>query len=349
MVGLETKDTHISDDALIDGITNNFTNGSSAPSFVEDEYYTVGVVDGFLKDNATSITHRSRLYISANADTAFTTITNATDGSNLVPSTTATVTEKPVFFRYVQNNFLTIPGEAVCSVDASGLGGQSVQSSSGDMSVEFTVTISTMTGAIGFSDALSQSSNTHQPYNPTSSFIKHYIQFNIDGTVDLGFNGNDQSVANTTYVAGDIFKMERVGSSVSFYKVVLGVPQLLFTSGSSSSGDIMVSAWTQTAPSGFYDMTITYVRPDRMVAFGSDLLSTGLYDPAFIGFDTPVTASANGTPVDIISNNTALFLMGDPAPGTAYWNTYLGILKFNAAEIGTTITGSVTMITDLPL
>jgi len=349
LAGLETKDTHLTDDALFDGITNTFVDGTSSPAFVDGEYYTVGVVDGFLKDNATSITHRSRLYVSADADTAFTTITNATDGSNLVPATTATVTEKPVFYRYTQNQFLTIPGEAVSGSTNGGLGGQTMQSSSGDISIEFAVTISGMIGGVGFSDALASSNNNHQLSFPASSFVRHYIQFNLDGTVDLGFNGSDQSVANTTYVAGDIFKMERVGSSVSFYKVVLGVPQLLFTSGSGSSGDIMVTAWTPTPPGGFYNMTMTYIRPDRMVAFGSDLLSTGLYDPAFIGFDGPVTISANGIPVDVISNSNPLFLMAEPAPGTAYLNYYLGIAKFNAAEIGTAITGSVTLITDLPL
>ena len=41
--------------------------------------------------------------------------------------------------------------------------------------------------------------------------------------------------------------------------------------------------------------------------------------------------------------------MSLPAPGTVYVNGYNGMILFNDAEIGTTITGTTNIITDLPL
>ena len=51
-----SKNTHATADALIDGVTLQFTNGASGDAFVVDERYTQGFAFGLWKDNATEAT-----------------------------------------------------------------------------------------------------------------------------------------------------------------------------------------------------------------------------------------------------------------------------------------------------
>ncbi len=55
-----SKPTHASSDTLIDGLTISFDDTPGA--FVLDDYYTVGIIDGILADDATEFEHRYNLY-----------------------------------------------------------------------------------------------------------------------------------------------------------------------------------------------------------------------------------------------------------------------------------------------
>lgn len=348
LVGLETKPTHATDDALMDGLTVTFANGTASPAFVDTDYYTAGVVEGFLKDNATTITPRLRLYMAGDVNLAFSTISSATDNTNIVPGTTGVTTERVVFHRYSINNAVySQPGELTHnqSTNAS-FGGQSMQSTTGDCTLSFKPNMGATTAAVGFSNAVATNVDFH---NYTSANqILHFLVFKTNGNVDVGYNTSVQASNVATYVMGDEFRIERVGTTVTYYKVTAGIPTAIHTSATSSSGIITGRVNVRLATHGVHDVTMTYERPARMVVFGDSVAETGLYDPGFIGCDSPVAVFANGTPVDIVFNNTSLDFMGEPGPGIAYYNSYMGLFKFNAAEIGAAITGNVVLITDLP-
>jgi hypothetical protein len=57
-----SKTTHTGAEALINGITVAFANGTNAPHFTSTNYFTQGICYGFWKDNASSLDYSSAWY-----------------------------------------------------------------------------------------------------------------------------------------------------------------------------------------------------------------------------------------------------------------------------------------------
>lgn len=336
LVGLETKATHLTDDALLDGVTLSFTDGTSSPAFVENEYYTVGLVDGFLKDNAMSITYNGYLYLGSNVESNYSTITNGED-TNLVIGNTTVVTEAALYYGYSQDTLFTIPGEMAANSSSGSIGAKSIQSSIGDITVEFSLNHNKINNAIaGFMDPVQT-----QFY---SNYFKHHLRFYNTGLVDVWHTTTLQSGSVTTYTLDDVFKIERVGTTVKFYKNNI----LFYTSGTGSTGILSVGMSAPGYSFGYNNVNITYTRAANFMIFGDAVGETGSYHPNYLGISGPTELFANGTPLDVQYSSTAYNLMSLPAPGTVYVNGYNGMILFNDAEIGTTITGTTNIITDLP-
>jgi len=345
--GLETKPTHVASEATIDGLTNNFTDGATAPAFVAGEYYTVGVVDGLQKDNATTITMRSSIYLASQSDPTFSSF-SAHDDTNIVPGVSGTTTERVVFTSYYESSILTQPGEITSdNVSNNGnYGGQSMQTTYGDCSLSFKVNMANMNAAMGF-DSIRNTSESS--YDPESSVgFKHYFRFYTNGQVSVGYEGNIQASNLTTHAMGDEFRLVRVGSTVTFQKVISGVPTDLYTSGTASSGLLYAQAGVQNPASGFHDILWTYEKDAQVMSCGDSVGGTGAFADDFLAADYPLTLFADGVPLTVVNNIIATANMSEPAAGIVNFNRTSGMLKFNSAQIGAAITGTVVMVTDLP-
>jgi len=113
--GLETKPTHPTSEPLIDGVIIAFTNGAGGNAFVATDFHTFGMVDGLLKDNATSFSQYTSVYYKP-TDFDFQTFLNAA-GTNIIDAATRTITEPVKFTRF--SNFVTSSTSNRMNVDAT--------------------------------------------------------------------------------------------------------------------------------------------------------------------------------------------------------------------------------------
>lgn len=89
-----SKITHSNDQPLIDGLQIKFTNGVSAPSFYQGDFYTQGILHGVWKDNATTIFCDFYWY------TRRINFNEAIPGGVVItPTYTLSVTTDPTFYR----------------------------------------------------------------------------------------------------------------------------------------------------------------------------------------------------------------------------------------------------------
>lgn len=336
LIGLETKTTHVTDDQMIDGITNGFTDGATSPAFVEGEYYTTGIVDGFLKDNAMTITHTGRIHTTSDLISGYSTIAN-TDGTNVVPSTSGVVTEPATFRGYSSSYTSTRPGHIAAGTQTSGnYGGTTTQSSSGDISIDFTPIRDGMVDCwIGFTATATFSTNQHYASN-----LQYGFRCNADGGVTFCQSGAYTDNI-TTYAGGDVFRLQRVGNSITLHRVVDGVPSLIHTATTTSTSTFTVLAAVGKHMSGFCDILMTYVRPALTMSFGNLGGATGIHAYRVLGFTGPVEIFAGGVGLDVVLNTTPVAFLAEPAPGTVYVDYFSGLVSFNVADVGAAITGSI--------
>lgn len=344
LVGLETKTTHIGNELMIDGITNSFVDGVVGPSFVEGEFYTTGIVDGFLKDNAMTITHNGYLYLTSELEPSLTTITNSVDGTAIVPGTSGSTTEPVVFFQSDLLYVWTRPGDMVYSYmlsDYSSYGQISAQSSTGDISVTFTLHYSYMEAAIGFTDIAPDS-------RPGTTALLYGIRTDYTRAMDFYRAGSIGTADVATGVlGGETYRLQRVSGVVSLYQVLDGGDVELHTSAVTSTGALAIVVALDSRMAGFSDMQITYDRPAQSMVFGSELGQTGVYAPNYLGAtnSVPTWLKADGVDLDIVYTSLSNAFKSEPPAGTVYLSLYSGYIKFHSAEIGKTITGSIGNVT----
>lgn len=371
LVGLETKVTHSSTDALLNGLTLNFS-GAAGTDFVAGDYLTWGVVDGILKDNATSFSQQFSLYLRP-AELNFTEFKNGV-GATTISASTTTMTERAVWsldrqtdltFGAQATDLNSRPGEIACNKTGfvgAGLnvdnGGITTQGIPGNGYIQFKVTSSDETSAVGLTD------NPIGLQNATE--LDYGLHFVENGTVNIRQLDVIPSGGTgiTTYVAGDEFKVERVGTTVTYYKIT-GGPTLLYTSLVSSSGTLygkfIASDGTPISNNGssIFNTIINYVRPGYFMTVGNFGTSTGSFHPEFLRVETndhtsgvptntsTITISLNAVPIspsNILISNTYQGAMTVPGPGQVVINGETGWLVFNSADVGATVTGSVNVI-----
>jgi len=128
-----------------------------------------------------------------------------------------------------------------------------------------------------------------------------------------------------------------------------GANTLLYTSLTPSSGTLYGAANTRYR-NAFVNCIISYDKPALTLSIGNVLTSTGKYDPGFIRIETETIESIsillNGTPATVVVSDAVYDAMTVAAPGEVVVNGEEGTLHFNVADVGKTVTGQVTMITD---
>lgn len=363
LVGLETKTTHFAAEDLDDGITIAFSDGTAGNSFVSTDYHTFGVVDGILKDNATSFTQEYTIYVRP-ADIGFTEFTNPA-GGNTVPGSPTQVTEIACWaegknptdtFSGVVSQPGQVSGTSTAgSTDSFGAdrGRSTAQNITGDGYFE---------GAAGTDD---DNSIIGFMVNPTAAKnranVTHGIRFQPGGTVDIIEGAADVSVGVASYVRGDVFRVERTGTTVRFYKVDGSPPTLLFTSGTPSSGTIYGAALPAGRSRSIWKARINWTQPAYTMRVGKASTGTGAYDDFFYLVDTDVPESIkirfSGSPEVELDTLTEASLSPAEGPDDTWWDNLpapgpgqvtvsrrTGHLIFNSADVGETVTGELTVV-----
>lgn len=96
-----SKTTHLTTDALINGLTIRFVDGATAPHFISGEFQTQGVNWGLLKDNATDLTWRSAWYSK--------TIHNEEITATVITSPLVLPAASDIYFRKLDTDPIAIP------------------------------------------------------------------------------------------------------------------------------------------------------------------------------------------------------------------------------------------------
>jgi hypothetical protein len=358
LVGTETKLTHGTSDTLINGLNISFADGASGDSFVATDYHTFGVVDGIFKDNATSFTQQHQLYFMP-TDTEFSELLNSS-GTTLIENVVASgVTEKAAFVKLF-NEFNPLNLNAGSSFQMPGM-----------FAANFIQTSHTaFTGALtaqhisgnGYFEAASISPRSAIIVGLTSTpgtantelLIDFGIKLKGDGMVDIVEAGVIVSADITSWTITDKFRVTRTGTTITYDKVVLGVPTLLFTSGGTSSGTVYgrISS-TNTGPGvndahGCYDAVINFDRPAYVMTVGNSSTLTGVFHPNYkiidIDLTEPLVINIAGTPAAVTTTEEYFDAMPVPGPGEVVIHGSTGWMIFNSADVGLAVTGSVPVI-----
>lgn len=335
LAGLETKATHGTYEPLLNGITVAMADGVSGDSFVATDYHTFGVVDGVLKDNAISYNYHFGVYIKP-ADVGFSEVVNNSFGTT-VSASTVTATERIVFgdvSSATYSTIWTIPGQITGAANSNGWSSQPIINNG---YVECRPGLDNIDAYFGITTTPAASSS--------NTIMTHAFRFRTTGFVDI-YHGATQTVASVSTYTNDpntLYRITRTGSTITYEKVVSGVPTTLYTSLVASSNTIYANFLSVVTPSVITDCTINYVRPGYIMTIGNSNTLTGSFKPGFSRVDTEypenIFVHTTGSPnaFDVIISETYYGAMTLPGPGEVVLNGKTGWLLFNAADVGTDI------------
>ena len=354
---LETKLSHAGAEALLEGLTIAFVDGGGPDAFVATDYHTFGVVDGILKDNATDFTQQFSIYFLP-TDLEFSTFKNAS-GTSLIENATTAVVDEPACWINVTfppldtvkqdvfnpnsntKHIYSIPGQIGMDLDQTNsftgnFGAITVQHISADGYFEGGPAVGDENTTFGLTD---DPSGTHSSVN-----IEFGIRLVPDGSVDIVEANVVVSSGIGTYVVGDIFRVRRIGTAVTYYKN----GGLIFTSGNTSSGDVHGRVHINEEGYSLRDCKITYTRPALVMSIGDPGAFDGVYDPDYFRVETLTVESLDisiaGSPATVVVDNDIFVDMTLPGPGEVVVNGRCGWMFFNAADVGSAVTGEVTVI-----
>jgi hypothetical protein len=358
LAGLETKTTHSTYQVLPNGTQIKFNDGVSGNSCVAGDYYTYGVCDGILKDNANSFTDTHSLYYKP-INASFAEFLNV-GGTNTISATSSPVTER---IRPLLNVFVDwIDGDVARhsrSVTESQTGMVEFGSATPTTANSGFVAVQGITanGGITFSTFTASENQVHVGLSTDSSsgagtvnIINYGFFFTAAGTFNI-IQLATTMVSGIAYTETDTFEVRRTGTTVTYYKN----GSLLYTSLVASSGNlyarIAMSPGGFDGSSGVRNCNITYDLPSYFMQIGNSTTLTGKFSPDFIavedGIPTTVNITLNGgSPITVTTTTVAMHLIPTPIAGTAYLNGNAGWLKFNPADVGAVVGGYVTVIYD---
>jgi len=345
----ETKTTHAGYDALDDGLTIAFTNGLASPvpspAFTAGEYHTFGVMDGILKDNATQFAQNTSIYTQP-VNPTFATICDPA-GNTTIPNSSTQVTERVEWayngatsYQSPLHRSTAFQGDAGFNYSSSGWNDKGVigaQYIDGDGYFEFTTGITELY-VVGLGATTTA----------TLGNCAVGLRFNEDGGVDLYASGGGLIVPDiTTYEAGDRFRLERVGTTVKSYKYVGATPVEIHAGVTDAT--VLHPMCTFNQYGHIINCVINWTQPAYMMRVGDPLALTGAYDPNYLVTDMrnnadDLSITIGGTPATIIRSTTFIEDMTAPGPGEVSLNETSGHLLFNAADVGSSVTGSLVVV-----
>ena len=377
--GLETKPTHTTSEEMDEGIEISFSNGANPTAFVATDYYTFGVVDGILKDNSLSMNRRSAIYHKP-VDYQFSEFTN-TQGTSVIPATVSTqVTEKALFVAGDDGSLINavyttsppsissyfmmdwFPGKiynnnnsALQSTwNANSRGAKISQYITADGYVEGRPIAVDTHVLFGFTDLPNEKFNFNT--GVTGSFgqqtMRHAIEVHPNGNISIRESGTVVAADIATYTLDDKFKVERVGTVVTYHIIdSIGNDTVIYTSSTASTGTIHGAVVTPYGGMGMMDVVVNYTSYDNAMRIGNEASLSGWYDANWyrsVGDDVTaqsiqidgVDATVNVIDYDLLTNRPS------PAPFEVVIDSRTGYMFFHSDDVGKTVSGRATVIYD---
>lgn len=399
---VETKPTNATVDALNDGITIKFNNNATDPtsSFISGDFYTFGVVDGMLKDNAMTFTYNNYDYGHVNADGNFTGILNSL-GTNVIQAPATITAPVSVVKTSHSASYYSTPGYFVrhasaasptSGVTESGVSNTypaydgiviSYQTAQGDFTLSFRHNkpiwnaygigmtnwfVPSYNGEIPENLSMSSASEITHATQQNSAFIQNArFVFSSDYKVTIEEWHNDsvfrRLITPVTANIDDVFEVRRTGTTMTYYinsQLVYTSPRTFTTAAMTMRADsnnieaTITGTWSGSVndafPHGFCDIELTHTEPKNMMYIGNAVNGTGCFGDRFLGVDVHPTVDStvkiylNGVLAPVTVVNDYLDRISIPAAGAVILVKKAGILVFNPADVGKTVTGSVTAV-----
>lgn len=334
---VESKATHSALEDTIEGVTLQFVNSSVGTSFVAGDYYTYGVVEGVLKDNATSLYSASNVYYAP-------TVRDRTDfdnggviklyGSGMNGTTMAwepTLSSDVVNINSSTNLATSVSGTTYV---------RSRHLFDGDFDISMTNVDATQGGVfeIGITTPYNSPSMTTNGMLVNTGFIisgastKIRLNFTLLGTEYGDFRGSN-----------NVFRIVRVGTVLTFY--INGVLKYTSAAGSSSGFVRVTSVTTSATAANMGVVTINVATPYAGIYMGTSANKTGMFDQDFynLDYDSPYSTMYNlkidGQPIAAMHTN------GTTLPGVREVTPVGAMFRCNTADVGKTLTGFYGYIT----
>lgn len=338
------KATHSTAQALDEGLTLQFVDGTSGASFVASEFYNFAVCEGTLKDNATTNTLEDNFYYKK----AYVNSTDISAGTIPVPIAGSTGLVGIDMTRSNSTDTSLDGSNNTVFLDQNGsqfsVGDKVVI---GDFNISYAYDHNNANMAdVFFGIGIAGLGVIQYGYFVLPEQGNMYISYLLpDGTRTFQIVGPPSGITSLA--------ISRTGSTIQF--IVNGTPMTL-NQGILSPGlgktrynlictpvDLWqpsLSVANRTAPAA----TITANGSDNALLVGTMVNSTGYFNPAFLGIDTDargaISAMIGGTPaINIHVDGTA------PALGEVTVDPFMGTFVFNAGDQGKTFSMSCTYLT----
>jgi len=371
--GTETKPTHAASEVLAQGIEVAFQDGTSGNSFVATDYYTFNVVDGIVKDNATSFTREMSIYHKPVDDT-FAEFTNTSDLDTIEGVNAVQVTE-PAYFK---STYPPITSTSTNESDAMNIsdaypgalwygrestfvtdayqntfmeGAYTHQPLLADGYFEVKAATADTSAIMGFVESTNITEfNTSSSYTG-APFVLHGFMLKPNGSFDIREAGSNVVVDAGAYTLDTTLRVKRTGTVVTYHTVDNGVESLVYTSTVASSNTLYGCVIFPHAAVGIVDASINFSRLSNTMSIGSEVSGTGKFDPRFLRVDAIDQLSyyieLDAVPATIIMLDSVTHEnYPAPAPLEVVIDSRSGLMIFNDADISKTVTGRVTVIYD---
>lgn len=354
---VESKPTHgtVENSTNAGGMSFQFGNGSSNGSttfaFTGTDFYSWGMFDGLLKDNAITTSLTQRWITGSQVLPGYTSLSSPATFANAttIPNITASpVTELAVF----GNNTVTMYGPGYITASSSLWGGnwqRGIMEQSLPAGTDGWIEVGVNTVQPCFFGLTTELLGTAYPTVSTAT-TGAFFQLNLDGSFSCRVNGTTlYTSAASSYFLEDKLKIERSDSATTptFRFYYNGVQVASTTTGVQTAELTGVFAGMLLNPTGFHEVKINYVRDfpclDAGVYNVSDALASGKYSSRFLKIEEStamISVSIDSAPAIVSIHTTSLSQLPSAASipsGTVYLVAKMGILAFSSADIGKSV------------
>ena len=330
--------THATSEALLDGLTLSFSDDAPSPSFADTDYYLFGVYDGVMKDDATSFDYES-----------FVPFSQTESGTTFTPSTVPAVDTGSVVGESISwihgDKLASEPGMIGPMVFSSSSTAQSMQVLEGDFEVSFRADLFDDSGnstanAFGLS-IIDEVTTLNTNATPLQISHQHSIFFKDDDLTDQSNDrtliGESGSLVDTTVAPFDrdnVYTIRRTGTLIEY----LNDGVVFYTSSNVSSGNKIVKYFSNNSFGTITEAVVNYTANRRLVSIGNGT-TTGSADPNFRKVpisiaDSQILVNLDAVPAVVLTDPYAIPVAGECVilPN--------GQVRFNSADAGKSITGS---------
>lgn len=334
------KPTHSTQQELLDGITVKFEDGVTGTSFLTPNYWKFGLCRGLLKDNATRARFVTPFYVSKNLSG------NAPLSGSVVPATETGSTG--VVGVNADKSTAWVKLNANGNVEFAGQNGWQYAVGDKYLVGDFELAIDTSL----FTDSLQKdrasvgigriSRADPRPLLEIwpSNGISIYTTDGGHGGAAWGTRAYHSSTVPTTL---SIRRTAGVVTVVANGTVVYTYPTNGYIRAADDKLEVIFNiGGFQVVPIGCISPKATIVSngSTRALHIGDPVAKTESYRVQFKGVDTtiPPTGTLGGQPVNVKTDGTA------PVPGEITLDAYSGILYFNQADVGKTVSLNCTRV-----